>query len=576
MEPISLQDALDYCLENPDGLSVQDLLDSFPEHREELAALLGLSAVIASTPPPVPGARRSAIKARVVSAAAQLRPPQEPTNPAPPRPPTPVHANVTAPTPPRRRVSGPVPIEVYTKPRRPLFLRPGFITAVAAALIVAFVWWSSRGALPDSPFYNVRIASENVAINFAGSEADQAGAHLNAATSRLFELREMQQRDRLAEAQEAVVNYEHHLTSAELLWQRTSPRSVPVAELLYVTSVAGRVTFDALGGALSTLPAPYMQDVAEAREAIGRVSAGTEMALVAAGRDPVAVLTGMAAGNSTLAALVSPAFPNLTVPTQPSVPSTSTGTTAGAGTPTAVAVVQDTATTPPTTAPTEPPAPTDTPVVEPPTATPAVPPPPPPSATPPPPATNTPVPAPPTQAPQPPPTSTGTPVIASVCDLSVANVSVACREEAGVNWLALVDNRGSTPVTATWVAVLEVQNQGGGGFTQVASMSGTDVFAPGTTNLNRTMNYAFGPEAEKARVILRIDTSGNACTVPSKQSLDVASCNRQNPGGGNGGGPPDKTKTPPGLENKPTERPKDEPGPPSNPNDEPPGPLPRP
>jgi hypothetical protein len=165
-------------------------------------------------------------------------------------------------------------------------------------------------------------------------------------------------------------------------------------------------------------------------------------------------------------------------------------------------------------------------------------------------------------------------VAANVCDLSVRSIAVACREQGGVNWFAMVNNSESVAVTASWVAQLEVKNQGGGGFAPVMTVSGTDVFAPGSTMLNRTILYTFGPEAEKARVILRLDTSGYACTVPAKQSLDVSACNGQNPGGGK----PDKTKTPPGLENKPTERPKVEPEPPNPPKDkdEPRGPSAKP
>jgi hypothetical protein len=64
-------------------------------------------------------------------------------------------------------------------------------------------------------------------------------------------------------------------------------------------------------------------------------------------------------------------------------------------------------------------------------------------------------------------------------------------------------------------------------------------------------------------VIVRVDSSGYACTLPAKQSLDVSACNRQNPGGG----PPDKTKTPPGLENRPTKEPGEEPEPPNAPQE---------
>ena len=49
-----------------------------PAH--DLAALLGLTAAIESSPPSVPADRRAAMKTRIVEAAAQLRSPQEPTD----------------------------------------------------------------------------------------------------------------------------------------------------------------------------------------------------------------------------------------------------------------------------------------------------------------------------------------------------------------------------------------------------------------------------------------------------------------------------------------------------------------
>ena len=521
------------------------------------------------------------MKARIVAAAAQLRPPQEPTDFG--STPTPYVAPVPSPARAQRCTSGPVPIDVYAKRRPPLLLRPGFLTAVAAALILAFVWWSSRDALPDSPLYNMRIASENIAINFAGSDANQAAGHLNAATSRLYDLREMQERDKLPEAQEAVIDYEKHLSSAEALWQQMLPRPVEVTEQLYALSIAGRATFEALSSAQNTLSAPYRQDIAEAQQSIDLASSEAELELAQAGLDPSAVLARVAASGTDLAALVAPVVSALPTPTGPGVQPSASGSTTNGATPTSVAVLPSTAATP-TTAAVVPPA-TGTPRSETPRATPSPPratpsppratpsppratPSPPratPSAPPPAPATRTQRPVPPTRTATHPPVATSTPVIvqATVCDLSVANVAVVCREQGGVNWIAVVNNRGATSVTASWNAQLEVQSEGGGGFVPVMSVSGNDVFAPGTSNLSRTMQYTFGPTALKARVIVRVDSSGYACTLPAKQSLDVSACNRQNPGGG----PPDKTKTPPGLENKPTREPREEPEPPNAPDE---------
>src|SRR6476646_1697318 len=71
MDEMTIQDALDYCLENPEGLSAEELLSRFPEYREELASLLGFAAGLGSLEPPaVPVARRAAMKARLMDAAA--------------------------------------------------------------------------------------------------------------------------------------------------------------------------------------------------------------------------------------------------------------------------------------------------------------------------------------------------------------------------------------------------------------------------------------------------------------------------------------------------------------------------
>src|SRR5690242_2957286 len=70
MKKVTIQEALNYCLDNPDNLSSQDLLSKFPEYREELEPLLGLGTSIAAvTLPPVAPERRSAMKQRLLAAA---------------------------------------------------------------------------------------------------------------------------------------------------------------------------------------------------------------------------------------------------------------------------------------------------------------------------------------------------------------------------------------------------------------------------------------------------------------------------------------------------------------------------
>src|SRR3954447_9785798 len=71
MDRVTIQDALDYCLGNPEGLSAQQLLERFPEYRDELAPLLGLASQInVLSAPAISPARREAMKASLIAAAA--------------------------------------------------------------------------------------------------------------------------------------------------------------------------------------------------------------------------------------------------------------------------------------------------------------------------------------------------------------------------------------------------------------------------------------------------------------------------------------------------------------------------
>ncbi len=229
MARVMIQDALDYCLENPEGLSAEQLLGRFPEYRDELAPLLGLATSIEElTPPAVSAVRRDAMKARLMHAAQAARP-IEPTRPA-------------------------LVSRQSSTVRRPWYLRPVWAGAAVAALLLVFVWWSASGALPDSPFYNVKLASESVGLTFAGSVVDKARTHIGRANDRLYDLRIMQGRERLADSQPAFDNYSYNLDGATKLWEalQGQPRT-DLAGLLYASSLAGKVTFQGFGGGSSAL-----------------------------------------------------------------------------------------------------------------------------------------------------------------------------------------------------------------------------------------------------------------------------------------------------------------------------------
>src|SRR5881394_896124 len=66
----TIEDALDYCLLNPDGLSDEQLLAKFPQYREQLYPLLvRASSVRSVAPPSVPMERMAAMKQRIMEAA---------------------------------------------------------------------------------------------------------------------------------------------------------------------------------------------------------------------------------------------------------------------------------------------------------------------------------------------------------------------------------------------------------------------------------------------------------------------------------------------------------------------------
>src|SRR4029453_8045135 len=93
----------------------------------------------------------------------------------------------------------------------PWFLKPGWVAAAAALLLIAFVWWASANALPDSPFYGVRLASESFTLGLTGSDVDKTRARIGLANNRLYDLRAMQARGKLAQSKAAFDSYSSNL-----------------------------------------------------------------------------------------------------------------------------------------------------------------------------------------------------------------------------------------------------------------------------------------------------------------------------------------------------------------------------
>lgn len=204
MARVTAQDALEYCLENPDGLGVEEMLERFPDHREELQQLLALSSQIQEiTPPPVPAERRAAMKSRLMDAAAAA---QQATQVAQ------VQSAREVTTRPERK-----PSWIWAFLRRPLFA-----AGAMAVLVVGLLWWGAATSLPDSPFYNIKLASENFMLNFAGGPEGKARAEVTLANSRADDIKEMKRLGKLAKAGGAIENYRDHINSAFAIWNKTT------------------------------------------------------------------------------------------------------------------------------------------------------------------------------------------------------------------------------------------------------------------------------------------------------------------------------------------------------------------
>lgn len=289
MSDLSIQQALDYCLENPDNLSVQELLSRFPQYRAELSdMLLFASELTLITPPTIPAERRAAMKSRIMLAAQERAgtganttivetiAAGEPAHPTLIRPAEPFEAKAAK-----------------AKPT-PWYFHPGWVTAAAAAVVLFFVWWSADRALPDSPFYNVKLASENIMLGLTGAPVDKAILNTNIANARLYDLRTMQQSGKLAQAAPAVESYFKRVTEANSILvtlDAGEPRA-RVAEAVYETCVAGKVTIDGIQANISTIPnfpVALASTLDQTEDAVDDVTISASGTLASEGIDPSSI-----------------------------------------------------------------------------------------------------------------------------------------------------------------------------------------------------------------------------------------------------------------------------------------------
>jgi hypothetical protein len=268
VEQITKQDALDYCLDNPDGLSVDELVGRFPEYGAELRPLVGFSALLRGAAPPLPSeARRAAMKARLLQG---LPPPR------------------VAPAPPRLS-----PWRLFAQQLAGQWMRRPVWAAgvVALVLLLALGGRAAAAALPDSPLYGAKLGVENVLLAFSPSGADHAQGHLDSANRRLGDMDSMRVAGRFAEAGPAIANYDSHLGGAVQDWRRLSGApQLHVTEALYVSSVAAKHTFASIDGAVAGLPPAAQAEAQATIRQVDSLNAETTRALVAAGVDPQALL----------------------------------------------------------------------------------------------------------------------------------------------------------------------------------------------------------------------------------------------------------------------------------------------
>ncbi len=238
MAEVTIHDALEYCLANPDGLGVEELLARFPQYGGELEPLLVLSSRIEEVmPPPVPVERRAAMKARLMEVAAQGQ--AQPAQIAPEVPTRPVV----------------IPAEQKRSWIWTILRRPVLVAAAMAALLVLGIWWGAASALPDSPFYNIKLASENFMLNFAGGDADKANAHLRLANARLDDIQAMSRQGKLEASGGAISNYQEHLDSAANLRKQTAGEvEAGVKAGISTTITRFDQTFKGFGGDVAALP----------------------------------------------------------------------------------------------------------------------------------------------------------------------------------------------------------------------------------------------------------------------------------------------------------------------------------
>lgn len=268
---ISIEDALDYCLLNPANLSTKELLDRFPEYREQIEPLLALAADLKTIPTPhVPAERRAARKERLVAAAAtrQAQRPLPVTRPVPNLGPG---SNILA----------------------WVMALPPIVWAGALALIltVALVWPAAAQSLPDSPLYYVKLASERLVVSITPNAADRLRTHTSIANARLDDVQTMSAQGKVDKMGAALDNYSEHIAnSIAALKEFQGSEQAELAKLVYASTTAGGRIFESLKNAPG-LQTATMESIKSTLKSANTHNQEVVQVLTSAGIDPTTLPT---------------------------------------------------------------------------------------------------------------------------------------------------------------------------------------------------------------------------------------------------------------------------------------------
>jgi hypothetical protein len=304
MEAASIEQALQYCLDNPDNLSTEQLLSKFPQYREELASMLAFDSQLNSALPlGMPEDSKAQIKQRLINRVTARQADRVGA------------ADVTG-----GSIAGHSQVSRVPWWRRRLF------AGIAIALSVAILWWFTATSLPGNPLYQVKLGTENALLNFAGDPPALIRAHVNLGNVRLVDITTLDRLNALDRAGPAFDNYRYHMSNSLRLWgERSEDNDVDLAKLLYASSVAGQRVFASLEAAGSSIPEDMRSNLQDTMTTIENLHSDSSRVLRGAGIDLDRVLQE---SGGTLASLLAPE-PGATSPTVTPVSAPTQMTTPG-------------------------------------------------------------------------------------------------------------------------------------------------------------------------------------------------------------------------------------------------------